>query len=345
MSLLQYTQTALASLPEPAQALLRNSTAQKTFAGLGALILARATNRFISQCALQNWTTNSAWNAANELVLLTGGTSGIGKQVMEDLSKSGVRVVILDINEPAFTLPSNVSFYKANITDSAEIAAVAKTIRQNHGDPTVLVNNAGVGHDGTILEEPESKIRQTFEVNTLSHFLMIKEFLPAMVKANHGHVVTIASMASFVALGEMVDYCCSKASALAFHEGLRQELRYWYNAPNVRTRYVLSAVQLTVLMMFSVIHPMWVRTPMIKMLTDHESHFRQPIMTPQVVSDAICKQILTQTSGQIILPKSQSVASTVRAMPTWMQEGVRAFASGALKRMRIAQAAEEAAAK
>jgi short-subunit dehydrogenase len=96
---------------------------------------------------------------------------------------------------------------------------------------------------------------------------------------------------------------------------------------------------------FSVIHPMWVRTPMIKMLTDHESHFRQPIMTPQVVSAAICKQILTQSSGQIILPASQSVASMVRAMPSWMQEGVRAFASGALKRMRLAQAAEEAAAR
>lgn len=94
---------------------------------------------------------------------------------------------------------------------------------------------------------------------------------------------------------------------------------------------------------FSVIHPMWVRTPMIKMLTDHEKHFSQPIMTPQVVSGAICKQILTQTSGQVILPASQSVASLVRAMPTWMQEGVRTLASGALRRMRIAQQAEEKA--
>jgi NADP-dependent 3-hydroxy acid dehydrogenase YdfG len=114
---------------------------------------------------------------------------------------------------------------------------VAEQIRQKLGDPTVLVNNAGVGHDGTILEEPEAKIRQTFEVNTISHFLMVREFLPSMIRQNHGHVITIASMASFVALGEMVDYCCSKASALAFHEGLTQELRYWYQAKKVRTRY------------------------------------------------------------------------------------------------------------
>jgi len=232
----KYTQTALSHLPEPTQHFFRNSTTQKALGVFVGLALLRATNRFLSKRALQNWTSNQPWIAARELILLTGGCSGIGKQVMEDLASTGVRVVILDINEPNFTLPANVSFYKANITSSADIADVARTIRDNHGEPTVLINNAGVGHDGTILDEPEEKIRQTFEVNTLSHFLMVKEFLPAMVKANHGHVVTLASMASFVALGEMVDYCCTKASALAFHEGLRQELKHWYNAPNVRTR-------------------------------------------------------------------------------------------------------------
>lgn len=103
---------------------------------------------------------------------------------------------------------------------------------------TILVNNAGVGFDGTILEEPEHKIRTTFEVNTMAHWWMVKEFLPSMIKNNHGHVITIASMASFAALGEMADYCGTKASAMAFHESLTQELRYWYNAPKVRTRCV-----------------------------------------------------------------------------------------------------------
>lgn len=85
---------------------------------------------------------------------------------------------------------------------------------------------------------------------------------------------------------------------------------------------------------------MWVRTPMIKLLTDHESHFRQPIMTVQTVSDAICKQILTQNSGQVILPASQTAASLVRAMPTWMQEGIRTIASGSLRRLRDVQRKE-----
>jgi short-subunit dehydrogenase len=130
----------------------------------------------------------------------------------------------------------NVFFYKMNVTSTESIKEAAELIRAKHGDPTVLVNNAGVAHEGTILDEPEANIRQTFEVNTISHFWMTREFLPAMIKEDHGHVITVASMASFLGLAEVMDYCCTKASALAFYEGLTQELRYFHNAQRVRTR-------------------------------------------------------------------------------------------------------------
>ena len=56
-----------------------------------------------------------------------------------------------------------------------------------------------------------------------------------MARRNHGHVVTVASMASFLVHAQNVDYTCTKASALAFHEGLAQELKSRYNADKVRT--------------------------------------------------------------------------------------------------------------
>ena len=190
----------------------------------------------ITQRVLNRFQVSEPWNPENELVLLTGGSSGIGKQIMEDLSSKQIRVVVLDIQTPTFEIPGNVTFYKVDITSSQAVANVASTIRQVHGEPTILVNNAGVFHHGSILEKSEREIRQIFEVNNIAHFLLLKEFLPHMVEMNKGHIVTVASVASFVAVGEMVDYCCSKAGALAFHEGLRQELKYWYKAPNVRTR-------------------------------------------------------------------------------------------------------------
>lgn len=98
-----------------------------------------------------------------------------------------------------------------------------------------MINNAGIGDWHTILDAPMTYIRKIFEVNTIAHFTLVKEFLPAMVSKNHGHVVTVASLASFVVVAGSVDYACTKASALAFHEGLAAELRWRYKAPDVRT--------------------------------------------------------------------------------------------------------------
>jgi short-subunit dehydrogenase len=175
-------------------------------------------------------------NLADELVLVTGGSGGIGKHVIEHLACKKARVLLLDIKKPDFELANDITFYQADITSARDIDRIASDIRRSYGSPTILVNAAGIFHCAPLLEKSEHQIRETFEVNTFSHFLLSKEFLPSMIKLNRGHVITVASIASFVTVAEMVDYCCTKASALAFHEGIRQELKYYYNAPGVKTR-------------------------------------------------------------------------------------------------------------
>lgn len=135
-----------------------------------------------------------------------------------------------------FITAPKAHFYKLDITSSTSIQEVASLIRKSHGDPTVLINNAGIGTPKTIFDETETEIRRTFDVNTISHFLLVKEFVPEMARENHGHIVTVASMASFLVHAGNVDYTCTKASALAFHEGLGQELKGRYGAGRVRTR-------------------------------------------------------------------------------------------------------------
>jgi short-subunit dehydrogenase len=130
---------------------------------------------------------------------------------------------------------ANCSFYKVDITSSEEIHAAAKDTRGELGELTVLVNNAGFGSATPLLQVPEDVVRKVFDVNIISHFLLVKEFLPVMVDRNHGHIVTVASMASFMTQASNVDYACTKAAALALHEGLNQELKILYNAPLVRT--------------------------------------------------------------------------------------------------------------
>lgn len=58
-----------------------------------------------------------------------------------------------------------------------------------------------------------------FKVNLVSHIVLIKEFLPGMLAAQKGHIVAIASMASFVAPAGLVDYACSKVAALYLNDG------------------------------------------------------------------------------------------------------------------------------
>lgn len=72
---------------------------------------------------------------------------------------------------------------------------------------------------GTILEADSKSTEAIFKINIASHFILIKEFLPAMLRANKGHVVTIASMASFMAAPGLVDYCCTKVAALYLNDG------------------------------------------------------------------------------------------------------------------------------
>jgi short-subunit dehydrogenase len=140
---------------------------------------------------------------------------------------------------------SNAYFYRADITSSSVVKEVGNQIRNEHGNPTILINNAGVGFRDPILDASEERIRLTMEVNTLSHYWTVKEFLPAMVQKNHGHIITVASLASFVGFGEIAPYASSKAAALAFHESLTQELRHWYKAEKVRTRSVVNSSRIS----------------------------------------------------------------------------------------------------
>ncbi|KAL6252692.1 hypothetical protein RBB50_000411 [Rhinocladiella similis] len=246
--------------------------------------------------------------ASKELAVVTGGAGGIGWQTMKDLSALNVRVVILDVQEPKEPLPRGAFFYKTDITSTETLKITADKIRQEHGDPTILVNNAGVGGGGSIIDKPEEFIRRTFEVNLIAHYWTVKEFLPAMIRNNHGHVVSIASVASFISFARSSDYSCSKVGILAFHEALAQEIRHQYGAKRIRT---------------SIIHPLWTRTPMVEALEKQGVKFEKNILKPGDVSRAVVKQIVSGSSGQVFLPSSQQHLARLRAYPIWFQELIR----------------------
>jgi len=148
----------------------------------------------------------------------------------------------------------------------------------------------------------------TFDVNTLSHYWLAKEFLPHMVSQNHGMVVTVASLAAYVTAPQMVDYAASKAAALTFHEGLAAELKTRYNAPKVRTVVITQG---------------FTKTPLFTGY-ENDSKFLMPTLEADTVAEAIVKKVLAGTSGQVVLPGAANfMAVVIRSWPFWLQTRVR----------------------
>ncbi|KAJ3561576.1 hypothetical protein NP233_g10109 [Leucocoprinus birnbaumii] len=158
-----------------------------------------------------------------QVVVITGGSSGVGELLANTLAVRNVTVAVLDV-KPIQTENYNITYYKCDVSQWTEVEAVAKRIKEELGEPTILINNAGVIQGKLILDLNEKDIRQTFGVNTMAHYWTIKAFLPDMVKRKSGHIVTVASVMGIVGAPRMSDYNASKAAVISLNDTLRQEL-------------------------------------------------------------------------------------------------------------------------
>lgn len=170
-----------------------------------------------------------------QIVLITGGGSGIGQLTAINFLKLGAKVVIWDVSKDGMDKTvemmrnaqlntNNVFCYKINLCDRNSIYETAKRVQQDVGVVDILINNAGVVSGKTFLDIPDEKIELTMNVNTMAHFWTCKAFLPDMVKRNKGHIVTVASVAGNVAGCHMSDYHASKFANVGFDMALRMEL-------------------------------------------------------------------------------------------------------------------------
>lgn len=278
---------------------------------LFAFGMVRSLNRMLNTWAMNHWrlAAHTGWDWSGEVAVVTGGASGIGEKTVLGLARKGVKVAILDLQPPLQDLDAEgVRYYECDITSAESVHRAAGALRNDLGHPSILINNAGIQLSKPILDTEIASVRKVFEVNTISHWTMVKEFLPYMIQVNKGHIVTIASIASFVALPSGLDYAASKASSLAFHEGLSCELRNIYKAPGVMT---------------SIIHPNFVQTPLIEDLQDRLKENGVVFLSSEVVAAEVLAQIFKCRGGQVIIPERESIISTLRAWPNWMQELLR----------------------
>ncbi|KAI0013451.1 NAD(P)-binding protein [Xylariaceae sp. FL0662B] len=286
--------------------------------------LAKWLSAYCSDGVVNNWEKDT-YDWPNEIAVVTGGAGGIGGHVVRLLAEQGLKVVVLDIQPMTFEAGRNVYYFKCDLTSSTNLAKVAKDIRAQVGEPTILVNNAGVARGKTILETTERDLKFTFDVNLFAHYRTVKEFLPYMIKKNHGMVVTVASYASWLTVPNMVDYAASKTAAASFHEGLAAELKTRYHAPKVRTIVVNQGYTTTAL--FTGYH--------------NGSPFLVPTLQPESVAEAICKQILTGRGGHVIAPAFGTVLQWLRGLPRWYSYRLRARGENIMTNFKGRQVVED----
>ncbi|KAH7384447.1 hypothetical protein BKA66DRAFT_511665 [Pyrenochaeta sp. MPI-SDFR-AT-0127] len=272
-------------------------------------------NSALNRWALNRWiwkNDTSGWEWKREIAVVTGGSAGIGACVVKKLVSHQIKVAVLDVGplSESFTAEERayIHYYKCDVASRDEIHTAAEAIRSDMGNPSILINNAGIGNSWTIVDIPLENLRKLFDINLLSHWSTVQEFLPDMLAKKKGHIMSVASLASFVALAGGADYSCTKAALLAFHEALTQELKHRHKCPQIKT---------------SIVHPGWTKTA----ITAHPSveaglkRIRVRLLEPEDVAEAMVSQIIAAKNGQIVLgPK---LAPSIRALPLWLQEVIR----------------------
>ncbi|KAF2193793.1 NAD(P)-binding protein [Zopfia rhizophila CBS 207.26] len=280
-----------------------------------ALFVIWKVNSVLSRWADNGWIwkdDKSAWSWRNEVAVVTGGSKGIGAMVVKRLISYGIRAAVLDVEPLSEELQSAganlVTFYECDITSRVAVHKAGEAIRSDYGSPSILINNAGIGNANSILDVSPERLSTIFNVNLISHWYTVQEFLPDMIAKKKGHIMSTASMAAFVGLAGMVDYSCTKVGLVALHEGLKQELKHRYKCPQIKT---------------TIVYPTWTRTRLIEAIEKGIQSVRAPIMDPGDVAEAMVKQIIDGKSGQIIL--GPSIAASIRALPAWLQEFIRDY--------------------
>ncbi|KAI9651722.1 MAG: hypothetical protein M1831_000505 [Alyxoria varia] len=281
----------------------------RIFATLGVI---RVINGWFNRRAL-NHAAKDVYDWDNEVVVVTGGSDGIGKRIVQMLAQRNVKVIVLDVQPLTYEKTSTIYYFPCDITSTTSLQTVAQEIRSSIGNPTILINNAGVCRGKTILSNTDDDLSLTFNVNAIAHYKLAREFVPYMTEKNHGMVVTIASMAAAICAPRMTDYAASKSAAVAFHEGLAAELVAEHNAPRVRTVLVQQG---------------HTETKLFEGFK-HGPRFFGPSLHVDTVAEAVVEQVLKGESGYLILPRLyRLLAVNIRSLPLWLQYNFRAGLSG-----------------
>lgn len=227
----------------------------------------------------------------NKTILITGASSGIGKQTAIEFAKLGANIILVARRKEKLDELANelkkfsvvILVCQCDVSNKEQVKEMSKTVLEKFNSIDVLVNNAGFAIYGSVKELSIDEIESQMETNYFGMVYCIKNFLPSMLEKKSGHIVNVASVAASFGLPGIASYCASKFAMLGFSEGLKHELKD-------------TGVGITV------VSPIMVRTDFF----DHPSFEKMPKYSPtSLSSNTVAKAILKAANSsrlEIIVP-------------------------------------------
>ncbi len=160
----------------------------------------------------------------SKVVLITGGSSGIGKSIGEFLHQKGF-VVYGTSRNPEKITNSIFPLVALDVRDKQSIVNCVAEVIQKSGRLDIVINNAGVGITGPIEEIPTEEIRNNFETNLFGPIEVMKAVLPQMRDQKSGLIINITSIAGYMGLPYRGIYSASKGALELITEALRMEVK------------------------------------------------------------------------------------------------------------------------
>ena len=160
----------------------------------------------------------------NKVVLITGGSSGIGKSIGEFLHQKGF-VIYGTSRNPEKITNSIFPLVALDVRDKQSIVNCIAEVIQKAGRLDVVINNAGVGITGPIEEIPTEEIKNNFETNLFGPIEVMKAVLPQMRLQQSGLIINVTSIAGYMGLPFRGVYSASKGALELITEALRMEVK------------------------------------------------------------------------------------------------------------------------
>lgn len=168
---------------------------------------------------------------ANKIVLVTGGSSGIGEAIARGFAQRGCCVVITARDAQRLGTAADrmaqhgaqVHAISCDITNREQVGRLRHSVRESWGDVQILINNAGIARAVSFADMSDDTWDQTLETNLTGAYNCCKVFLPAMVAAKWGRIINIASTTAKVGYPHVTAYTASKHGLLGLTRSLALE--------------------------------------------------------------------------------------------------------------------------